>query len=639
MDQEFCQNNSPGEQENIVAEVQQAEEIINKEECGSVVASGSGRDLEDEIEMSSLRFEQILPKTGSEEKMEDPQESDAERMETGDIDSTESEVDHLKIIPPPPPDGGYELNYKKTVRFCSDSFDSDEDYHNITKTCEAEIASNQENARTSSGEKEAMFNQSGENDSSAILCCEVAEVVEEIIICAVLSSSTSDPGHGTELTEAANQQSNCRENDSSGEHLINTADGLSPAVSADRGIEERQSHLEPDMTQDCSNTKTAGLLDWLQAKETEVNAILEEVKDCQSQHNESEQELQNLLEELADIDGLKSEFQVNTLNELTANILRAPDCFLADGNTPDSAPQTDKKSKPEKNRKSKSAVKSPLLRRKEIKTCLNLHRACEDSEVLQELLIPAVRFGSSVEDSEATTSDEAQLITESIDDIDLVDPDTKNVISSNSVRPGLSTMAIFHIIFLFFQFQSLSSKIRRGGMSWFPWKTASFLLLISTAAIISADMERSGGRLNTSNIGQFLSDIGQYDRVTLLSQVSRALPSGPVTVFDPQAMMENYKGGKDWADKTLPLYVEQLQPYYLLAQEKAAQGVELVLLGYQKLGVLATAGLDKLEEIVPGARKQIDQFLDFALKCGQAALMKTQMLGHSAKELALDIAK
>ena len=59
-------------------------------------------------------------------------------------------------------------------------------------------------------------------------------------------------------------------------------------------------------------------------------------------------------------------------------------------------------------------------------------------------------------------------------------------------------------------------------MSWFPWKTASFLLLISTAAIISADLERAGGRLNNSNIGQFLTDIGQYDRVTLASQVSRA---------------------------------------------------------------------------------------------------------------------
>lgn len=59
-------------------------------------------------------------------------------------------------------------------------------------------------------------------------------------------------------------------------------------------------------------------------------------------------------------------------------------------------------------------------------------------------------------------------------------------------------------------------------MSWFPWKTASLLLLLSTAALISADLERVGGKFNNSNIGQFLTDIGQYDRVTLASQVSRA---------------------------------------------------------------------------------------------------------------------
>ena len=131
-------------------------------------------------------------------------------------------------------------------------------------------------------------------------------------MCAVQSSSTSDSGPPpSPPTEAANHhQSNCRENDSSGEHLINTADVLSPAVSADLST-------EPNMTQDCPNTKTAGLLDWLQAKETEVNAILEEVNVCQSQHNEAEQELQNLLEELADIDGLKSEFQVKNFRELT----------------------------------------------------------------------------------------------------------------------------------------------------------------------------------------------------------------------------------------------------------------------------------------------------------------------------------
>ena len=36
---------------------------------------------------------------------------------------------------------------------------------------------------------------------------------------------------------------------------------------------------------------------------------------------------------------------------------------------------------------------------------------------------------------------------------------------------------------------------------------------------------------------------------------------------------------------------------------------------------------------------QIDQFVDFSLKLGQAAVLKTQMLGLSAKELALDIVK
>ena len=107
----------------------------------------------------------------------------------------------------------------------------------------------------------------------------------------------------------------------------------------------------------------------------------------------------------------------------------------------------------------------------------------------------------------------------------------------------------------------------------------------------------------------------------------------------PKAIIDNLKGGKQWADKTLPLYLDQLQPYYLLAEEKVGQAAELVLLGYKKVAVLAAAGVDKLEEVVPGARKQIDQFVDFTLKFGQAALVKTQVLGHSAKELALDIVK
>ena len=97
-------------------------------------------------------------------------------------------------------------------------------------------------------------------------------------------------------------------------------------------------------------------------------------------------------------------------------------------------------------------------------------------------------------------------------------------------------------------------------------------------------------------------------------------------------MLDNYKGGKAWAEETVPLYMEQLQPYYLLAQEKTAEGAELALLGYKKVGVLAAAGLDKLVEALPGASQQIDQFV-------QAAVVKTGMLGTSARDLASDIVK
>ena len=68
---------------------------------------------------------------------------------------------------------------------------------------------------------------------------------------------------------------------------------------------------------------------------------------------------------------------------------------------------------------------------------------------------------------------------------------------------------------------------------WFPWKTLSLLLLVATAAIIRyvimitiiitiiiirTDVERHGN-LESSNIGQFLRDVGQYDRALLVSKV------------------------------------------------------------------------------------------------------------------------
>ena len=110
-------------------------------------------------------------------------------------------------------------------------------------------------------------------------------------------------------------------------------------------------------------------------------------------------------------------------------------------------------------------------------------------------------------------------------------------------------------------------------------------------------------------------------------------------MFYLQMMIDNYKEGKEWMDKSLPLYVDKVKPYYLVAQDKAVQGMELAVLGYKKVGILAKAGVDKLEETLPGSRKQIDQFGDLTVSVGVTVLEKAKMLIISAQDTALDIIK
>ena len=104
-------------------------------------------------------------------------------------------------------------------------------------------------------------------------------------------------------------------------------------------------------------------------------------------------------------------------------------------------------------------------------------------------------------------------------------------------------------------------------------------------------------------------------------------------------MTDNYKGGKDWAEKTFSTYGDLLQPYYLLAQDKALNAKELELLAYKKVQVMAAVGMDKLEENLPGISKQIDQLGDFTLSLCKAVLSKTQLAVSNAQRVTLDIVK
>ena len=53
----------------------------------------------------------------------------------------------------------------------------------------------------------------------------------------------------------------------------------------------------------------------------------------------------------------------------------------------------------------KKIPKSPLLKRSEIKACIDLHNACENADILQEIIQPAISFGSSQQPARALEQD------------------------------------------------------------------------------------------------------------------------------------------------------------------------------------------------------------------------------------------
>jgi len=160
---------------------------------------------------------------------------------------------------------------------------------------------------------------------------------------------------------------------------------------------------------------------------------------------------------------------------------------------------------------------------------------------------------------------------------------------------------------------SLSGKFRRGGMSWFPWKTLSLLLLIGTAAIIRADIERHED-LQRSNIGQFLGDIGQLDRAFYVSKtVSRG-----------------YKDSVNWVEASAPWVMEKVGPYYSAAQHWTLEALE-------RVGSAKMAAMEKLEEARPGSKQQIENFGIEFVKFKEVAILKVQSLLHTAQDTSVQI--
>ena len=164
------------------------------------------------------------------------------------------------------------------------------------------------------------------------------------------------------------------------------------------------------------------------------------------------------------------------------------------------------------------------------------------------------------------------------------------------------------------------------GQPWFPWKTLSFLLLISTAAIINLDCQKNGG-FSKSNCGQFLRDIGQYERV----------------LGGYQLIADKTNEGKAWLDTNVPVYAEQAKrvggPYYEVAQAKAFDLWALMVIGYGKVQLAVKAGVLALEGWVPGAQQQIDSLVAAVGKGVQALWLRAQHGALVMQQGAVDLIK
>lgn len=178
---------------------------------------------------------------------------------------------------------------------------------------------------------------------------------------------------------------------------------------------------------------------------------------------------------------------------------------------------------------------------------------------------------------------------------------------------------------------AVADRFSTVGMAWFPWKTISFLLLISTAAIINLDLERSGGNFKDSNTGQFLSDIGQYERVVASSNWVVA------TTKHGQAWAEvQTRQGREWAEITLPVYWAQgnkvAGPYLDVAGAKAGEVGALLGYSVERVQVLARSALASAEAAVPGLQDRLSEAGVVLSKWGEMVVIRAREVGLGCRE-------
>ena len=174
--------------------------------------------------------------------------------------------------------------------------------------------------------------------------------------------------------------------------------------------------------------KDSELESWLEMKHNEFEGMI--VKD--GSVSEDDEAVNISLFSTEDLSGIDSEVvtkiiieENNVINEDDNNALTNINGSLKE------APNISKIKK-------KRAIRSPILKRKEIKACINLHNACEESDVLQEIIGPSVRFSEDTPDICEAVLDEDELTDE--------EGISSEVSAASTVRPAVSAAEMSQLL-------------------------------------------------------------------------------------------------------------------------------------------------------------------------------------------------
>lgn len=150
--------------------------------------------------------------------------------------------------------------------------------------------------------------------------------------------------------------------------------------------------------------------------------------------------------------------------------------------------------------------------------------------------------------------------------------------------------------------ESLESKMSLPRGAWFPWKTMSFLLLIATIGIINVDVNKHGS-FKGSCTGQFLSDIGCYERAVSSYQLAASLAITS-KVWAGENLTKGYSLARKYAGPTLDEVSAKVQEAGDLAVKYGAIGLDHVV-KYLAMGLdQVRLGLDKVGAMLPGLGDQ-----------------------------------